>query len=245
MKLFFAEPKQINDTQIILDDFESRHIAQTLRKKTGDAIHLTDGCGNHYISEIIKDGKNLQLEIKHSERIRRSRTRVILGVGFIKPNRLELILEKCTELGVNEFILFKSHYTNYISFNKDRFLKIFRQAIKQSLQYYLPEITILKSLDEMVEQTSDIQHRFCAIDSESIPILDILNSSSILQEDSLLITIGPEGGFTPEEVEQMQKHKFLSVSLGQNRLRTETAAISTISIIQSFIQQKKEAGFGS
>jgi len=245
MELFFADPEQISGNQVILDEFESRHIMQTLRKKVGEIIHLTNGCGEHFITQIIKDGKRLHLQIEKSEKIAPAAVNIILAVGFIKPNRLEFILEKCTELGVNKFILFRSQFTNYISYNKERFVKIFRQAIKQSLQYYLPEILILDSMDEFLQKTNDTNIRFCAVDANSPPVLDILNSSSILQEDSVLMTIGPEGGFAPEELDQFKINGFQSISLGKNRLRTETAAITSISIIQSFIQQQKEADLGN
>ena len=95
MELFYAEPDQISDNRITLDEFESRHILHTLKKKQGDTLLITDGLGNLYHAQIIEPLKRISLEYNQYEKFEKIQPEVILAVGFIRPNRLETVFEKC------------------------------------------------------------------------------------------------------------------------------------------------------
>ena len=245
MEIFFAEPDQISDNKIVLDEFESKHILHTLKKKKGDLIRVTDGQGNVYHSEIIETGKRIGLEYHNHERFEKTVPNVALAVGFIRPNRLDVLIEKCTELGVNRFILFRSQNTNYVSYNLFRFNKILRQAIKQSLQFYLPEIKIIEKFDEFINKSVNFDLKLVAHSPDVPSIIPVLNDNEVGKYKSVILAIGPEGGFSEDELKKFKRKNFIPVSLGKTRLRTETAAITGVSVLQSYLQYKKETNIGN
>jgi 16S rRNA (uracil1498-N3)-methyltransferase len=245
MELFFAEPDQISDNRIILDEFESKHIQYTLKKKAGDIILITDGKGNLYHAKILKLSKRVGLEYHRSEKFEKTYPEITLAVGFIRPNRLDILLEKCTEIGVSKFILFRSQFVNYISFNTERLSKILRQAVKQSLQFFLPTVTVIDQFKQFFNITTDYDSKIVAYEPESPGFIKNLDQIGMNDKKSVLLTIGPEGGFSEIEIEEFLKNNFLPVSLGRTRLRTETAAISGVSVLKSYIQYKKEMNIGN
>jgi 16S rRNA (uracil1498-N3)-methyltransferase len=245
MELFFAEPDKITNNRITLDEFESRHILTTLKKKKGDKIRVTDGQGNVYHSTIIKELKELELEYCIIDTFDKDRPGLTLAVGFIRPNRLDIMLEKCTELGVAQFILFKSQFSNYISYNLSRFQKILRQAIKQSVQFYLPRISIIDKFEDFLKNTVKYDLKIVAENPQSKGILYRLSEYKVDNFKNIVLAIGPEGGFHDEEIELFENYEYIPVSLGNTRLRTETAALTGISVLQSIIQFKKEINIGN
>ncbi|HES59554.1 MAG: 16S rRNA (uracil(1498)-N(3))-methyltransferase [Calditrichaceae bacterium] len=245
MEVFFAEPDQISENRIRLDEFESKHILHTLKKKIGDKITITDGQGNLYHAEIIETAKRIGLAYHNYEKFKKTVPEITLAVGFIRPNRLDMLFEKCTELGVNRFILFRSQFTNYVSFNLSRFYKILRQAVKQSLQYYLPELKVIEKFDEFIDQSANYDARLICRSPDDPGIITTLKDSEAGKLKSVILGIGPEGGFSPGEFEKFKKNNFTFVSLGKTRLRTETAAITGVSVLQSYLQYHKESNIGN
>jgi len=233
MELFYAQPQNIGTDEIILDQFEKKHLLKTLRKKSGDRVDITDGKGNHYVAEIdtVKPELSLKIITVHSAKLKNRS--IALGVGFIRQNRMEFIIEKGTELGVTEFILFKSQYCNHFSKNSGRFEKILRQAMKQSLQFYLPEITIIDSFNEFINYTQKYKQKIAGFTEKDQSINDYLSDCEDI-DDSVIFVVGPEGGFSKDEGNLFKKNDFTLVSLGKTRLRTETAAISGTAVIQFY-----------
>lgn len=245
MEVFFAEPDQISGNRITLDEFESKHILHTLKKKKGDDIQITDGQGNLYHANIIDTGKRIVLEYNNHIKFEETVPEVTLAVGFIRPNRLDMLIEKCTELGVNRFILFRSQYTNYVSFNLSRFSKILRQAIKQSLQYYLPKIVIIEKFDEFIDKSVNFDTKLVCHSPNDPSIIAAMHSMDGNKYKSVLMAIGPEGGFSDDELDKFKRNNFINVSLGKTRLRTETAAITGVSVLKSYLQYNKESNIGN
>jgi len=233
MELFYAQPQNISSDEIILDQFEKKHLLKTLRKKRGDRIDLTDGQGNHYIAEIDTIKPELLLKIITVQTVNLKNRSITLGAGFIRQSRLEFIIEKGTELGITEFILFKSQYCNHFSKNSGRFEKILRQAMKQSLQFYLPKITITNSFNEFIDYTQKYKQKIAGFTEKDQSISDYLHNCENI-DDSVLFIVGPEGGFSEDEGNLLKKNNFKFVSLGKTRLRTETAAISGTAVIQLY-----------
>ena len=234
MELFYAEPESIEGKLAVLDDFERRHIVQTLRKKTGDIIHFTDGYGYHYTGTIRQTSPRLAVEIRQKELMPFPDQQLTLACGFIKQNRLDFILEKGTELGVNHFIFFKSRYANYYSANEQRFQKVIRQALKQSLHFYRPALTILTSFQDFLDFSGNFALKLVAIDQSFPALKHILDKKTFNRK--ILITVGPEGGFSNQEIDLLLQENFEGISLGSHRLRTETAAISAVAFVKQFIQ---------
>ncbi|MCB0283992.1 MAG: 16S rRNA (uracil(1498)-N(3))-methyltransferase [Calditrichae bacterium] len=231
MELFYASPENIVSNLLTLDSFESNHIKNTLRKREGELIDVTDGCGNHYSGTILSLKPLVSVSLLSKSYFEPDPVRFHLGVGFIKPNRLEFILEKGTEIGINNFYFFKSEHANYFSDNILRFEKITRQAIKQSNRFYLPQIQVFKNFDDFIKSTMDNTNKIAAIDSSYPGLKSVITSD----ESNFLFCAGPEGGFSETEIQKLKENHFKPVSLGRHRLRAETAAIAGIAGIQCII----------
>ncbi len=244
MELFYAYPENITKSNITFDAFEAKHLLTTLRKKTGDTVFVTDGLGKLYTTLLISTKPSVLLEIKKEETKPSPSPRIGLGVGYIRPNRLDFILEKGTELGVHDFFLIRSEKANYMSANKNRYNKIIRQALKQSIKFYKPALHFISSLSEFIGQTTAYDLRIAAT-SSSAPALFTAVRQVYRNRQSILITIGPEGGFSRSEIDMLENDAFLCVSLGDTRLRSETAALSAVAAIKLFIDYIKEASFGT
>ena len=225
MELFFNNNADKNEDEITFDDFESKHILKSKRKKIGDEIHFTNGKGALFKGEILKSKPrvitNCKL-IKHIESIER---KITLAVGFIKSNRLDFLIEKITEVGINKIILFSSENCNYYSDNIERFKKITRQAIKQSLRYYLPEIETIKKIDTLVNESSGYNNKYVTDQNAQIGLSEIMNQIKVEKTNNIIYIIGPEGGLSKTEIALAISKGFVNVNLGQHRLRTETAAL--------------------
>ncbi len=234
MELFYAAREHIGANEIILDEFERKHVLQALRKSEGDEVYVTDGAGILYQTRLIREQKPLTLEIQHKEEKQPLTPGLCLAIGFIRPARLEFVLEKGTELGVQRFYLLRTRYANYYSENTQRFSKILRQALKQSQQYFLPEIKTFTSVEQFVNHLPEETQKIVAVNPDFPVLYSQLNRSKPLPT---VLSVGPEGGFSQEEIDYFRTNGFTPVSLGKARLRAETAAISGISVIHQYIYQ--------
>jgi 16S rRNA (uracil1498-N3)-methyltransferase len=228
MNIFYAPPSQINNGFVELLDQEAMHASRVMRVKEGDRLTVVDGRGGWYegpIRRITK--KSLQVEVADQKHIALSKPALMLGMGIIKKrDRLEFAVEKAVELGATEIYLFRSEHTIKENVRMDRLEAIARSAMKQSLRAWLPEITLFHSLDEMLASVSDamllVAHE--KVDSEQSNI-DLRK----LNAEKLLLLVGPEGGFSSNEIEKLKQQGANLVSLGNNRLRAETAAVTFLS----------------
>ncbi len=237
MELFFAEPENIHNNEIVLSEFERKHILQTLRKAAGDEVIVTNGLGKLYRTKLITEKPKLRLEILSIEKKEKPPVSLSLAIGYIRPSRLEFVFEKGTELGVSNFFVIRTEHANYYSENFNRYQKIIRQALKQSQQFHLPKIQAFPSLDEFLKQTHSFDFKIAAISSDYPLLINKINSPDQDIYKSFLYIAGPEGGFNAKEIDRLQASDFSMVSLGSTRLRAETAAIAGISTIQQYIHQ--------
>jgi 16S rRNA (uracil1498-N3)-methyltransferase len=232
MELFFTNDINATQSEAEFDSFESQHILKTMRKGNGDLIHFTDGKGKLFEGQIFDTKPILKVHCKLINQLQWPPPFLsILGIGFIRPSRLDYLIEKATELGITKFYFYKSRYTNYFSENTKRLEKITRQAIKQSNRLYLPEICIAADFSEFLKAVSYIKHKFIADQSASESLMEIVNSIEKQADADIIFIIGPEGGLDTEEIKLAKEYNFLPVSFGDYRLRTETAAISAASYI--------------
>ncbi len=231
MQLFYLPDLSKKHKVADFNKEESKHIYKVLRKKIGDDLQITNGKNtlfNGTISAISKS--NCSVTIK--EVIEKSPLPYSLhiGISLLKSNeRFEWFLEKASEIGVTEITPLICNRTEKKFINENRFKKILVSSMKQSLKTHLPKLNSLSNLKDFIE----IKHKedlFIAHCNESKKELLI---KSINLKSSYLILIGPEGDFTNEEVKKCNNKKFQNVSLGDARLRAETAGIiacHTISI---------------
>lgn len=227
MNIFYAPPAQIHSGFIELLDQEAAHAGKVMRVREGDRLTVVDGIGGRYEGPIRRITKgSVQIEIDKKQQISARKPELILGMGIIKKrDRLEFAVEKAVELGVSRIYLFRGEHTIKQNVRMDRLESIAVSAMKQSLRARLPEISLARSFDEMLDTASDAEYLAAheKVDGEA----EI--SKEKFSNDKLFLLVGPEGGFTSDEIDMVKQRGGKLVSLGPNRLRTETAAIAFLS----------------
>jgi 16S rRNA (uracil1498-N3)-methyltransferase len=221
---FFFEESFPDSDQFVLSENSSRHIAQVLRMKEGEPIQLTNGNGYTLIAEIILSHKrNTEVKIIERAFIPKREPKVAIAISFIKnTGRFEWFLEKATEIGVSEIIPLLCTRTEKTHFREERMKTILVSAMLQSRQAWLPELSAPVPITELIMNTIYDQ-KFIAhcLDEEKTELKDVV--TNVLS--SKIILIGPEGDFTKDEIEAALEQKYQPVSLGETRLRTETAGL--------------------
>ncbi|MEO6136140.1 MAG: RsmE family RNA methyltransferase [Ginsengibacter sp.] len=221
---FFYEENFHPQEKIILSENSSRHIVQVLRMHEDDKIKVTDGKGNIYTAEItLPHKKNAEIKILETAFIRQANSNVCIAISFIKNvGRFEWFLEKATEIGVTQIIPLLCKRTEKTHFREDRMKTILVSAMLQSQQAWLPAISAPLKLEALVKSV-EFETKFIAhcLDGKKQELKEYINSES----SSKIILIGPEGDFTQEEIDSALAQNFISVSLGETRLRTETAGL--------------------
>lgn len=224
MHLFYKTEHKSNE----LDDEEARHCSKVLRLSSGDVIYITDGRGLLQKCQLYVQGKKIKYNILESELIPRRGYAVNMAVAPTrKSERNEWMVEKMTEMGVEriDFIVTTNTIKESINrvVNLGRLQKIAVAAMKQSQQFYLPEITLNLSFNTFVNSRTEKTRLIAYVpDNQLSPhVIKLAEKGG----DTLLL-IGPEGDFTPEEVGFVLDKGFVATSLGATRLRTETAAIA-------------------
>ena len=223
MQLFYNPDISEKSNTFSFPKDESRHIIKVLRKKTGDTLHITNGKGYLFTAEItIADQKNCVVNIINSEFKKPTDYKLHLAVAPTKMNdRYEWFLEKATEIGITSITPIYCDHSERKKVKIDRFEKILQSAMKQSLHLYLPILNEPISFKDYINQdfSGDLFIAHCEeTDKKSL-------KNEIKPNTETTILIGPEGDFSVNEIETAIKNKFIPVTLGNTRLRTETAAI--------------------
>lgn len=217
MQLFYTPNPKSN----ILDGDEFYHCIKSLRKKEGDVIYTTDGKGNLFKTKIEKIEKSLSyLEKKKKIKSISQKKTNHVSICLIKSqSRIDWMVEKLTEIGINQISFISSQNCERNKLNFDRLNKKIISAAKQCNSLFLPKLNEIISLDKFLDKTENNDNKFFA-DLESKNKLKTYGDNS----NSLLL-IGPEGDFTGEEKEKIKGFKFKSITLGDQILRSETAAV--------------------
>ena len=232
MQLFYNPDITENYPDFSFPREESKHIIRVLRKKEGDTLNITNGKGWLFIAKIISaNPNNCKASIISKELQPKRAYKVHLVVAPTKMNdRYEWFLEKATEIGVDTITPIICDNSERKIIKAERFKKIIQSAMKQSLQCYLPQLNDAVSFKELVNQDFEGQ-KFIAHCEET-------DRKSLKKElkanQDITILIGPEGDFSVKEITMAIENKFIPVTLGATRLRTETAAIAachTIALI--------------
>ena len=226
MQLFYAPG--IIPPAYTLSDEESRHAVKVLRLGAGSRLHLVDGRGTLYEAEVVTPSpRGCEVRVVSSvSRFGARDYRLTMGVAPTKNGeRFEWFLEKATEVGLDAVVPLECDNSERRVFKPERAAKVVASAMKQSLKAYLPVLEPLTPLREVLERPIDgvklIAH--CRPEGRRIPITEALPPRT-----EALVLIGPEGDFTAEEVDLALRNGFVPVSLGQSRLRTETAALAAV-----------------
>jgi 16S rRNA (uracil1498-N3)-methyltransferase len=230
MQLFF-HPNLENNTVELPED-ESKHCIRVLRKKAGDEIMLIDGKGNKAICKITDDNpKKCKLEVVEKVHFHAREIGLHIAIAPTKNfDRMDWMLEKCTEIGVSEFTFLETENSERNKINMERCEKILIQSIKQSKQYWLPKLNNIISFKQFIsnQNTTELNCLMAWCNENSLTI----NEATDLKKHTLLL-IGPEGDFTEVEAKLAIENNFKTISLGKNILRTETAAVYATAIINN------------
>ncbi len=228
MQLFLSLDINENTPQFTFPADESRHIVKVLRKKEGDTLYITNGKGFLFEAIIIStDIRKCSATIIKSTYHKKSEPNLHLAVAPTKMNdRFEWFLEKATEIGISEITPIICDHSERKIIKLERMQKVLQSAMKQSLQFHLPVLNNPISAKEFIEQNNkniNKEEQFYIAHCEKTEKTDL--KERLTPSKNATILIGPEGDFSNSEIETALKNGYKPVSLGENRLRTETAAI--------------------
>lgn len=228
MHLFYL-PDITTEIQLLPAE-ESAHCVKVLRLKKGDTIYLTNGKGNLFKAEIVIDHpkKCIINIIESNENVGKREFKIHIAVAPTKNiNRFEWFLEKSTELGIDDITPILCSHSERKIIKPPRLNKVITAAVKQSLKAYHPELKEIISFKKFIK-TAEADQKFIAYCSDTYK--DHLKDKYTKGKDAIVL-IGPEGDFSPAEVELAINNGYQPVSLGASRLRTETAALAACHIL--------------
>ena len=224
MQLFYAP--DISGNVYVFPQDESKHIVKVLRLKERDSIHITDGKGNLFTSEIVEaDVRNCKVKIT-SKSFGQGKRNFSIHIAIAPTKnikRFEWFLEKCTEIGVDEITPLKCRYSEREHIKHDRLNRVVSAAMKQSLKTYVPVLNEMTDFNEFLNSDFDDQTcRYIAL-CDDLPKQHLKNA--YIAGKDVVVIIGPEGDFSDEEKKSAEEKGFEPVTISSSRLRTETAAV--------------------
>lgn len=230
MELFYNKNISIKTTQFHLDGIENKHINKVLRKKQGDLIIFTNGKNLKFKVKIIKLSKKSSLfKVLSFEKVL-SNKNLHVAISILKsPARFEIFLEKAVEIGVSEITPIICKRTLRKRVKIERCNKIIISALKQSFKYHLPKFNSPIAFKDFIKSSTEKNKLIATCEELKKKSL----SKSFKQSETNVILIGPEGDFTKEELKEAKINKFKFVSLGNSRLRAETAGIMSCAIFST------------
>ncbi len=244
MQHFFLKPELIQDGVVTFPEDISRQIRNVLRlNMKSDAVIVLDNSGWEYLVQLSgRKGPNVIGEITGKQLGRAEPKRALrLCYSLTRREKMETILQKTTEIGVNNFQPFFSSRSlvqdiHQNSARQERLTTIIREAAEQSMRSKLPELMPALSFEEMLTAAEECSVRLIAWEGTAIVrqfCVDMLETTKG-QKAEIALVIGPEGGFSSDEVALAEKHGFQQFSLGTNTLRMETACIAGCAIIRHY-----------
>ena len=228
MQLFFTEN---TENEFIISSEESKHITRVLRKKEGDILNFTDGKGNLIVSEITSSDTK-KTRVKVIEKIKKEKGHDYYLHIAIAPtknmDRFEWFLEKATEIGIDEITPIICDRSERKVVKTERCNRILLSAMKQSLKYRLPKLNESISFTDFIQKNFDGSKYIAHCEQGEKIELKEKNT-----EKRTLILIGPEGDFSATEIKKAANNNYQSISLGNSRLRTETAGVVSATTINN------------
>ncbi|MFD2936419.1 16S rRNA (uracil(1498)-N(3))-methyltransferase [Spirosoma flavum] len=230
MHLFYQPGIVSGESVQRLTEDDSRHAVKTLRLHVGDAIAVTDGHGNRYSAVIdLADARRCAFRITDTQTTPPRPFSIRICVAPTKNlDRIEWFIEKAVEVGIERISFFFGQHSERRVLKLDRLEKIAVAAMKQSLQSFLPTLDDALPFGEMLKTIVE-QQRFIAHLPANEPPINLAKRATVTGEYTVLI--GPEGDFAEKEIQQAIAAGFQMVTLGPNRLRTETAALTACQLL--------------
>ena len=235
MQLFYNSEITSETKKITFDKIESKHIVRVLRKTAGDILKITNGKGFLFDAKIslATDNKCIATIIAIEEKPKPWNYYLHIAIAPTKNNdRMEWFLEKATEIGIDEITPIICSNSERRVVKTDRFEKIIQSAMKQSLKFTLPKLNDPIKFSEFINQ--EFEGKICIAHCEEQA--KSLLKSVINPSEKVTILIGPEGDFSLNEIKKALAINYLPISLGESRLRTETAGLVAVNLV-SFMNQ--------
>jgi 16S rRNA (uracil1498-N3)-methyltransferase len=230
MQRYFSNLKENNE--YILSSDDSYHIKKVMRMNIHDKIEIVDN-KKMFICEIKSFDPVIAKIVEETKEDNENKKQIILVQSLVNETKMDLVLQKCTELGVNEFYPYKA-YNSVVKENDKsnkkiiRWQKIVKEASEQAKRNIIPKVNNIIDIKELCEIKADVK-LLLSVNETSKNIKNILKENK--KYDTLIIVIGPEGGFTSLEEKTLINNGFISTSLGKRVLRTETAGLAAIAMI--------------
>jgi len=238
MPRFYVPQPQIKNEMLRIEGDEVRHIRRVLRLKAGDEIIVFDGSGKEYEGTIVEERPfSVVIRIQNIFSSKReSHLEITLAQSLLKGEKMDYLIQKTTELGVKEIVPFFSSRSVPLLEKSGRLKRHHRweriaiEASKQCGRGVVPKIDPLQGYSEMLKSVSPDSLRLIFWEREGTNLKEVLGKS--IGKKEVFFIIGPEGGFSQEEIEEANKAEFLRVTLGRRILRAETASLCFLSILQ-------------
>ena len=220
MKLFHGE---ITGNAVIIHEKEQQHISKVLRMKAGEEIFVTDGKGGLAKGKLFFEGKKILLQPDEIQtNLPNFPLQMHIAIAPTKNiDRIEFFVEKATEMGVSEITFLLTEKSERKNINIEKIRKQAIAASKQSLRFHFPIVNELTKFSDFVKDIS-AENTFVAHCDEAFERVDLCQ---IQPKDNITFLIGPEGDFSPKEIQLLAEKGIKAIALGQQRLRTETAGI--------------------
>ncbi len=230
---FYIEPEKINGDNAVLDSNDAHHLKNVLRLKAGNLIELLNGKGTIFTARIKKLGKEVELGIEDRQDYPLINPSIHIAQGLLKGKKMDFLIQKATELGINGFQPFTSLHgvaTAPSASKRERWQKIMVEACKQSGRAEFMKIGKIKDFSRICDTGDNFEERIILWENEPNNTLQTIGD--ICAVNSILVIIGPEGGFSRTEIDRAMDKGFRSVKIGGITLRAESAAFSIMSILQ-------------
>jgi len=227
---YFYEPTiAAQTTAHFLSEETSKHCIQVLRMKEGDRIDLTNGHGILFEATItVAHKKNSTVQIQSQKFIESPQQKITLGISLLKnATRLEWLFEKATEMGIHTIVPLICDRTIHERFKMDRMQNILQSAMIQSQQTWLPLLVTPIAFENFFKNYKAAQQLIAHCEPA-----DKINIKKLNPDNNCILLIGPEGDFSPQEIEKAKINNYEAIDLGPTRLRTETAGIFAISVLK-------------
>jgi 16S rRNA (uracil1498-N3)-methyltransferase len=226
---FYVLPGNVSRGEVVFDKEEIHHITRVKRKKKGDVVWAVDGEGGAYEVKLTAvSSREARGKILHTRRrLGEPVAEVTLAQGVLKGERFDWLVEKTTEIGIRRIIPMLTETSETLAGPQKlaRWKRIAVAALKQSGRSILPEITPAREFHQVMAMGASCQYRLMAACHRTGTSFRLSADSSALTTSRVLLVVGPEGGFTREEMDLAEENGFQLVHLGPRRLRAETAGV--------------------
>jgi 16S rRNA (uracil1498-N3)-methyltransferase len=240
MRRFFIQSRSLSSDEPVITGDDAGHIRNVLRLKPGDEIELIDGSGLECDARIVRMSPGTVevsiLRRRLSEP--QSALRLIIAQAMLKDNKPDVIIRQITEMGIHEWVPFAAHRSvpvlnsQRIRARKDRWEKIAIEALKQCRRSKLLKITDIMTYDAMLAYGKDCDLKLIFWEDESPSRPFELPDGNSISIQSIIAIIGPEGGFTPDEIAAAKENGYSTVSLGPRILKADTATLAVSTLLQ-------------